>query len=293
MLPATLVPASCCMGATGKGHRDQDRALCSWGRLRQTECSHCQRHKGEESPQILFHVAMISARKLSPSIINHSSAPGHLPHPRAGAGLPGSVRGWSEGPCPAWDCTPRATPEVAGHLAASRHPWLAPPGPPQRCGTPGDISASLASGWVEAALLALGGLARTDVSQGYPCLLPGVAFRGSHVPIPLDPTPPPPRTPAAQTSLCSLFSSAHSTPGRAAPAGASSRKPEEQDKSFGIADQGLQAFLALFPGPLSKGPHRPPAPGQAPARAGWYFYFEWHRTCCCSGGALGDKKHKQ
>ena len=99
---------------------------------------------------------------------------------------------------------------------------------------------------------------------------------------------PPPKAPAAQTSLRGLFSFAHnsgSVPGRAALAGESSWKPEEQVKTFRVADQGVGAFLAPVPALLSKGPHHLPSPSQVPARAGWYFNSKQHRTCCCSGGA--------
>lgn len=98
---------------------------------------------------------------------------------------------------------------------------------------------------------------------------------------------PPPKASVAQISLCGLFSftNSGSVPGRAAPAGESSRKPEEQDKSFGVADQGVRGFLVPFPAPPSKGPHHRPAPSLAPAWAGWYFHSEWPRTCCRSGGA--------
>lgn len=70
------------------------------------------------------------------------------------------------GPCPSWACTP-------GARAVSQHLWPMP-------------GAQLA----EAVLLVLGGLARTEVSKQAPCLLLGMAFEGSHVFVPLDPTSP-------------------------------------------------------------------------------------------------------
>lgn len=171
-----------------------------------------------------------------------------------------------------WGC-----PIAVGHLAASQHPWLM-------------ARAQL----VEEVLLAWSGLAWTDVTQRDPCLLPNVAFGWSHGLVPFRPHLP--KAPAAQTPLCGLFSahSSGSVPGRAALAGESSRKPEEQDKSFRVADQGLGAFLAPLYVPLSEGTHHLPAPSQAPAQVSWYFYYfysKWHRTCCCSLQGLQRNIH--
>lgn len=95
--------------ATGKGHQAWDRALslcqAKAAGVQPLPCH--QRCGGEQSPQILLHVAVISVQKLPPSIINHmwipacGAAPAQLPCLRAGAKLPGSVWGWSEGLCPA------------------------------------------------------------------------------------------------------------------------------------------------------------------------------------------------
>lgn len=174
---------------------------------------------------------------------------------------------------------PWGHPRAVGHLAASPHPWLM-------------AGAQL----VEEVLQVRGGLARTDANQRDPSLLPSVAFGWSHGLVLFRPHLLKAR--AAQTSPCglSLAHSSGSMPGRAALAGESSRKPEEQDKSFRVADQGVGVFLAPLPVPLSKGTHHLPAPSQAPARVGWYFYYfysKWHRTCCCSGGASGGMKYKQ
>lgn len=119
------------MGATRKGHQAGNRAL-SLGQAEAAGVQPLPRHRrceGEQSLQtLLLHVAVISVRKLPPSIINHAWLPARgtalaqLPCPGVGAELPSSMRGWSGGPCPAQVCTPRAIPEMWDGLAASRHP---------------------------------------------------------------------------------------------------------------------------------------------------------------------------
>lgn len=116
------------------------------------------------------------------------------------------------------------------------------------------------------------------------CLLLTVAFGGLHILTPQIPLPPP-KAPSACISLCSLFSAQNSSsvPEKAVLAGESSRKPEEQDKSFGLEIKELG--LSWLSGPLSEDPHHLPAPSQVPAWAAWYFCSEQNRTCCCSEGA--------
>lgn len=143
-------PAPCCLqtwccrwsqqaagtgtGATGKGHEAGDRALslCQAKTAKVQPLPRHQQHGGEQSPQILLHMAVISVRKLPPSIINHAWLPAHgaalgqLPRPGAGAEIPCSMRGWSEGPCSAWPCTPGAIPELwdAWHHLGILGSWL-------------------------------------------------------------------------------------------------------------------------------------------------------------------------
>lgn len=139
-------------------------------------------------------------------------------------------------------------------------------------------------------LLVLGGLAWTDVSQQYPCLLLSVAFGGSCVLIPLDPIPPPPPPPKLLwLRHPSAASSPHTTaaacqggqPWLAEAAG----NLRSKIRASGLQIKELGFFLGPLPALLSKGPHHLPAPGQAPAWAGWYCYSERHGTCCCSRGA--------
>lgn len=92
---------------------------------------HCQQHRGEQSPQILLHMAVISVQKLPPSIINHMWLPAHS---AALGQLP--AQGWV-----------LSFPTACGAgLRGCTQPGLASLGLSHNCGTPGSISASLARG---------------------------------------------------------------------------------------------------------------------------------------------------
>lgn len=168
-------------GAAGKGHQAGDGALYL-GQAKAAEVQplpHHQRHGGEQSPQILLHVAVISVRKLPPSIINHTWLPargtalGAPPLPRDGH----RASRWSAGPCPAWAHPPWAIPElwdawwhlgVLGKMAGAQVvevalPWFST----DRCEAVGS-------------LLAFGGSHGLDPPDPTP---PTQSFCGSDIPV--------------------------------------------------------------------------------------------------------------